>query len=352
MRNRLIKGATVVLCLTAAALLSWTFFSDTQVLSPPEPSPALDLGHADPDKPLVTVGDDPIYSADVDFEVRLLTAALDTPQEPPIEQEGNARPGNSDEESEDLSPEERAKVDQTLRQEILATIVERKTLFTFLSQDQKFDKEQPSRFSECLAEWQQTLKESAAAFDRSQDKERLKKLLCEKSLINQYVAEQVYAKADASDEEVREYFRQHEQEFATPERVTIRQIHLNDEKTARQVRFKVRPGNFAAMAAENSLTPEAANGGLLGPFARGDYPGVFDYAFKMQQNEISDVLKSPYGFHIFFLVAKHEKKDADFQTAAPAIRSKLAAQKREEEYDLWVNLATKRIAIVPSAQSF
>ena len=58
---------------------------------------------------------------------------------------------------------------------------------------------------------------------------------------------------------------------------------------------------LAEMAKEHSLSPEAERGGHLGPFPKGGMPAVFEYAFHMKKGDVSEVLKSNYGYHIIML---------------------------------------------------
>ncbi len=73
------------------------------------------------------------------------------------------------------------------------------------------------------------------------------------------------------------YFEENRRRYRTPERVRIRQIVVEDEAKARQLRAQLGEGaDFATLAAEHSLAPEAGEGGLLPAFSRGEMPEVFD----------------------------------------------------------------------------
>jgi parvulin-like peptidyl-prolyl isomerase len=113
------------------------------------------------------------------------------------------------------------------------------------------------------------------------------------------------------------YFEENRQRYRSPESVQIRQIVVEDEETARGLLSDLRKGaDFAALAEEHSLAPEAGEGGLLPPFARGEMPEVFDRAFKSKKGALSGVVESPYGFHIFRVEAKippHEPKLAEMR---------------------------------------
>lgn len=108
-----------------------------------------------------------------------------------------------------------------------------------------------------------------------------------------------------TEDDIASYFEKHRDEYQKPARIQIRQIVLQDELPARNLRDKLRDGaDFSALAEANSVAPEASQGGMLPPFARGELPEVFDRAFDLDLDEVSGVVESPYGFHIFLLVAR------------------------------------------------
>lgn len=89
------------------------------------------------------------------------------------------------------------------------------------------------------------------------------------------------------------------------------------------------------MAAEKSLGPEKVNGGDLGYFSRGERPAEFDHVFEMEVGTISEVIKSPYGYHIFKLEEKIEARQIPFEEAKSGIIQKLGQKKGEEEFQKW-----------------
>jgi parvulin-like peptidyl-prolyl isomerase len=56
----------------------------------------------------------------------------------------------------------------------------------------------------------------------------------------------------------------------------------------------------------------------------------------MEVGEISDVIVSPYGYHIFKLEEKVEPREIPFQEAKAKILQELAQKKGEEEYQKWL----------------
>ena len=118
-----------------------------------------------------------------------------------------------------------------------------------------------------------------------------------------------------------------------PVRVHARQILLSTEESARFVRNQIQNGklSFEAAAGRYSLAPEAEEFGDLGWFSKGEYPKVFDPCFALQKMEISDVVPSEYGFHLFYVL---EHSGEQPESAAEAQARVKAALEHEQELNM------------------
>lgn len=93
---------------------------------------------------------------------------------------------------------------------------------------------------------------------------------------------------------------------ATPEQIEARR------RRALEALSQLRRGaNFAQVAAQYSDAPDALQGGNLGWRSAGRLPTLFiDVLERLHPGEVSDILKSPNGFHIVKLIDKRGKAAA------------------------------------------
>jgi parvulin-like peptidyl-prolyl isomerase len=119
--------------------------------------------------------------------------------------------------------------------------------------------------------------------------------------------------------------------------VKARQIVVADGEEAIQILKRLKKGeNFEKLAKEKSLGPEKVQGGDLGYFSQGEKPTEFDSVFTMEVGAISEVIKSPYGYHIFKLEEKTQPRPIPFEEAKSEILQELGRKKGEENYQKWL----------------
>jgi peptidyl-prolyl cis-trans isomerase D len=151
-----------------------------------------------------------------------------------------------------------------------------------------------------------------------------------------------------ADDEIRDYYDTHTDEFSAEKKVEARHVLIKvpqdadadaDEAArskAQEVTDKAKAGeDFAELAKTYSEGPTKDRGGYLGEFTRNQMIKPFaDKAFSMAAGEVSDPVKTQFGWHVI----KVEKvTDATTQTldeARPAIVKTLTERKaRNRAYD-------------------
>ncbi len=165
--------------------------------------------------------------------------------------------------------------------------------------------------------------------------------------IQKFFQEHVYPRVAVTEEEIRQYYGEHAKDLEEPEQVRAAQIVVKGLDEARRVQQQLRSGKkFADLARKYSLSPDAKVGGDLGFFPRGIMPPQFDeVAFKLGNNQVSDVVSTEYGFHLFKVLAHQPARKRQLQEVRSQIEQKLLARKREEAQLEFVN-SLKRQAVI------
>jgi parvulin-like peptidyl-prolyl isomerase len=139
------------------------------------------------------------------------------------------------------------------------------------------------------------------------------------------------------DKEALRYYEDHRSSFQIGQKVRVRQIVVADGEEAIQILKRLKKGeSFEKMAMVKSLGPEKVQGGDLGYFSQGEKPAEFDCVFNMEVGAISEVIKSPYGYHIFKLEEKIEPREIPFEEAKAGILQELGRKRGEEKYEKWM----------------
>lgn len=144
----------------------------------------------------------------------------------------------------------------------------------------------------------------------------------------------------ATEEEIVAYFEANKSYFDQPEQVEASHILVYEEETAKEVKRKLDEGaDFAQLAAEYSKdTGNAQYGGELGYFGRGEMVEEFEEAaFSMKVGEISDPVKTKFGYHIIKVTDRKEAKAANLEDSREEIKEILKGQKLNTEYATWLN---------------
>lgn len=157
------------------------------------------------------------------------------------------------------------------------------------------------------------------------------------------------------DAELRKYYDEHKADF---EQVRARHIlirtkgspmpadsnkkELTDEEAlakAQEIRKKIMDGaDFAKLASEESDDSSKTAGGDLNFFKRGQLVPPFEQAaFAMKVGDVSEPVKTPFGYHI---IKVEDKREETFEQAKPDIERKLQPERSKSAVEDLVKKAS------------
>ena len=148
--------------------------------------------------------------------------------------------------------------------------------------------------------------------------------------------------------DVQRYYEDNEQQYAAAEQVRASHILLKTEgkddaavkKQAEDLLAKAKAGaDFAALATKFSEDDSSkVKGGDLGFFPKGQMVAEFDaVAFTLPPGQISDLVKSQFGYHIIKVMEKKPASKRTLDEVRPQIEDQLKTQRAQEEAQRTIN---------------
>ncbi|WP_215507511.1 peptidylprolyl isomerase [Peptoniphilus sp. EMRHCC_23] len=175
------------------------------------------------------------------------------------------------------------------------------------------------------------------ALDKKMDEdEEFKKVFADtkKSLLKSYNFSKTIEGVEATEEDMKKFYEENKQFFKKPESVHAAHILVDEEAKAADLAKQAREGaDFGELAKEHSTCPSNQNGGDLGSFARGQMVPEFDEkVFGMKDGEISDPVKTQFGYHIIKRIEGNPEEEKSFDEVRGEIQMELTRQKQQERY--------------------
>jgi len=164
--------------------------------------------------------------------------------------------------------------------------------------------------------------------------EQIKKMT-EQILVQVLIEREILDKVNINDQEVSEYYEQNKESFTEKEQVYLYNILLETEEEAQDILEQLKSGgDFSEIAKEKSTGPSAAQGGDLGYLTKGTIiPEIEEVVFALEVEELSEVVKSDYGFHILKITEKKPETVRTLEEVKEEIIQTLLPAKQKEAFD-------------------
>ncbi len=279
-------------------------------------------------RPAITVGKKTFSAKEFEKEMaRMLPAGLEETEE-----------GHVDASPPDLEGLRKNLVNQLIEERLILHEAE-KLGFTISEQEVKEDMN---------TLWEDPTDEEfkAAIIEKYSSIDNWKAEIKRKLTIKKIVEELVNSKISVSTAEAKKYYDGHRTTYTIPTQVHARMIVVDTKQAARNAKRRLARESFEDVAADISIGLEAATGGDLGFFGKGDMPPEFEEAvFNLPVGKISSIIKTPYGYHIFKVEEKKKSGTQSFAIVKEEIKAFLKREKFERAYRRWIATLQKNTHI-------
>ena len=182
--------------------------------------------------------------------------------------------------------------------------------------------------------------------------EDLRKNVEKQFLVGQVQRDEVGSKLSITEEEARQYYLTHKQEFAQPATVTLREILIEvpttnqggqstisvarqDEAEAKAAALRKRllaGEDFAKVAAEASASASKANGGLIGPINLAEVStSLQELIGKMKPGDITEPIRTNKGVQILKLETLKPAAVPPFESVRDLVADKVHDVRQQTE---------------------
>ncbi|MDA8412583.1 MAG: peptidylprolyl isomerase [Desulfobacteraceae bacterium] len=168
--------------------------------------------------------------------------------------------------------------------------------------------------------------------DKGADLEDKLKDLKKRLIVEAFLKKKVETESQVSDADLQKFYDQNKEKFKTGEQIRASHILVKTEKEAKDILAKIKAGgNFEELAKKYSVDSSAAKGGDLGWFGKGSMVPVFEKAaMALKEGQVSDVVKSDFGYHIIKLTGKRAAGLRPLEEVKDQIKGAIMPQKQQE----------------------
>jgi len=159
-------------------------------------------------------------------------------------------------------------------------------------------------------------------------------------LVEKYYRQVVLRDVRVTGDEAQRYIEQNQSRLTDKPGFLVREIRVQTRDEAERLRREVSEGkrDFAAVARLHSDAPNAEAGGLS-RYDEGQLPDVLEHAIQpLRPGDVSQVVESGYGFHLFKLeqrIQPHapDERRAQLDDRRSQLTEELIAQKNQQAVD-------------------
>lgn len=169
-------------------------------------------------------------------------------------------------------------------------------------------------------------------------------------LVREYLNKEIIDKVKVSDKDMENYYEINKAEYVEQEKIKARHILVKTEDEAKEIlkALNLNKGDFEKLAKEKSIdTVSGKNGGDLGAFGHGEMVPEFEkIAFALKEGEISEPVKTEFGFHIILAGGKIPSKQKELKEVKEQIEKTLLRLKQRDKFEKLMEEFKKKSEII------
>ncbi len=187
-----------------------------------------------------------------------------------------------------------------------------------------------------------------ALSDRGTNLTEFERDMREQMLAQKIVEQEVAGKIVITPVEVSDLYEKNKEKMVSPHSVKLRGIMVRRQEgdaeagkqKAAKLAAKAKKGkgkDFAELAKNESEGPFADRGGDMGYVVKGQMvQEIDDVVFDLKKGQISDVVETQLGYHIFFVEDIQESRPLEFDEVSDFLKNQLYKRKFEAELVKWL----------------
>ncbi len=154
------------------------------------------------------------------------------------------------------------------------------------------------------------------------------------ALLKQFAINNLLKDVSVSEDDVKKYYEDNKEKFTSPRTINASHILVEDLAKAEEIIEEIKSGlSFAEAAEKYSKCPSSQKGGELGFFGKGAMVPEFEKAaFELALDEISEPVKTNFGYHIIKVTDAREEGHKSYQEVRDSLAKQLLSMKQQEAY--------------------
>ncbi len=173
--------------------------------------------------------------------------------------------------------------------------------------------------------------------------------------IEKYLYKKIYNNISITKYEIQKYYNQNREDFSQKQQIELYQILLSSREEAIKIRGELlnNPLAFEDLARSKSISQESVKNGYMGSFEKGDLPKEMESVVNsLPVNQISRIVESPFGFHIFKVSKRERGKQKYLKDLSEDIEKIIFNKKMIYEFTRYMKILRKNIKVTINYDNF